>query len=142
MAHMPSDVVKTRLGVCWLSDQSILHVRVQVGDEITREMMEESVAVGRAMTSGRRYGLLVNLGKATSMTREARAYMSERNSPANTNMAVALVTGSPVSRILGNFFIGFNRPQRPVRLFGSEGDAAQWLREIIASPAPQAGTSD
>jgi hypothetical protein len=139
---MPSEVAKTPLGVCWLSDEDILHVRVQVASEITREMMDESIAIGRAVTSGRRYALLVNLGKATSMTREARAFMSERNSPANTNVAVALVTGSPISRILGNFFIGFNRPHRPVRLFGSEGDAAQWLREILASSAAPAVTSD
>jgi hypothetical protein len=40
---------------------------------------------------------------------------------------VALLVGSPVTRVIGNFFIGLNKPRWPVRLFRSESDALAWL---------------
>ena len=42
-------------------------------------------------------------------------------------LAVALVIDSPLSRVLGNFFLGFNRPETPARLFTSVDEARAWL---------------
>ena len=39
----------------------------------------------------------------------------------------ALVVGSPVSRVIGNFFVGLNRPKYPLRLFDDQDLATAWL---------------
>ena len=39
----------------------------------------------------------------------------------------ALVVGSPVSRVIGNFFVGLNRPKYPLRLFDDQEFATAWL---------------
>jgi hypothetical protein len=43
--------------------------------------------------------------------------------------ATALIISSPLSRAIGNFFLGLNRTSMPTRLFTSEADALAWLSE-------------
>jgi hypothetical protein len=60
-----------------------------------------------------------------------RARCSAGPAATAVTVAVALVTSSPLSRVLGNFFLGFNKPQTPARLFASIDDAEVWLRSFI-----------
>lgn len=43
----------------------------------------------------------------------------------------ALVVGSPVSRVIGNFFVGLNRPKYPCKIFEEPVLAAAWLRGFV-----------
>jgi hypothetical protein len=43
----------------------------------------------------------------------------------------ALVVGSPVSRVIGNFFVGLNRPSYPVKIFDDAKLAAEWLQGFV-----------
>jgi hypothetical protein len=43
----------------------------------------------------------------------------------------ALVVGSPVSRVIGNFFVGLNRPRYPCKIFDQPELAAAWLRGFV-----------
>jgi hypothetical protein len=36
-----------------------------------------------------------------------------------------------MSRVIGNFFIGFSRTNIPTRLFTSEAEAIDWLKTFI-----------
>ena len=49
-----------------------------------------------------------------------------------TSVAVALLVGSPLTRVIGMFFMGLNRPATPTRLFTSEPEALAWLRTFVA----------
>jgi hypothetical protein len=40
---------------------------------------------------------------------------------------VALVVGSPMSRMLAGFFMGLNKPTVPTRMFGDDASAVTWL---------------
>ena len=44
-------------------------------------------------------------------------------------VAQALVIDSGPSRVMGNFFLGLNKPRFPTKLFTSEAKAEAWLRE-------------
>lgn len=44
----------------------------------------------------------------------------------------ALVVGSPVSRVIGNFFVGLNRPRYPYRIFDDPALATEWLRGFVS----------
>ena len=43
----------------------------------------------------------------------------------------ALVVGSPVSRVIGNFFVGLNRPRHLFRIFDDPAQASEWLRGFV-----------
>jgi hypothetical protein len=70
---------------------------------------------------------LMDIRNARSLSREARAFYASAE-VAEVFSATALVVSSPLSRAIGNFFLGFNRPAMPTRLFESEAEALAWLR--------------
>jgi hypothetical protein len=70
---------------------------------------------------------LVVVDKIKGIDREARSYFAHGEDNGAVTTSVALVLGNPVARMLGNFFLGLNKPRFPTRLFTSEADAVAWL---------------
>ena len=73
----------------------------------------------------------LDLRQIKSQTREARDYYGGEESGRCFSAAAVLVE-SPVSRLLGNFFIGFNKSTNaPLKLFTSEQEAIEWLKTFL-----------
>ena len=77
--------------------------------------------------AGKRHPILIDLQGIRSITREARAYYAGPET-ARVSSACALVVTSPMARVVGNFFMGLNKPLMPTRLFSSETEALSWLQ--------------
>jgi hypothetical protein len=43
---------------------------------------------------------------------------------------VAVVVDSPMSKIIGNIYLGLNKPITPSRLFTDEKDAVEYLKQF------------
>lgn len=80
------------------------------------------------LTRGRRSPLLVSLHAAGPQDRPARAEFARRDDVVS---AVALIVDTPLSRIIGNFYLSVNRPIAPTRLFDDEATAVAWLLEFV-----------
>jgi hypothetical protein len=65
-----------------------------------------------------------------SQTRAARQHFAGAEAQKVT-LAVALLIGSPVSRVLANFYLGIRPPQIPTVLFTEESEAIAWLLERV-----------
>lgn len=110
-------------------EAGILYVRVRDGVRVTLEDAKESVSAGRTLIGGRERRLvLVDMRHMVSMSADARRFFASA-ATAETSSAIALLIESPVSRVIGNFMIGLNKAPYPTRLFTSETEAIQWLRE-------------
>ena len=95
--------------------------------------LEDATAAISAMnelTGGRRSPLLVDLHDSGQQTRPARLEFTRRDDLVS---AVALIIGTPLSRIMGNFFLSVNKPPYPVRLFDNEASGLAWLQAITVS---------
>lgn len=68
---------------------------------------------------------LVDLREVESIDRPAREYFMDQNADYR---AVALVVGSPATKMLANFFMGLKRGPIPVRMFTDEPAAVAWLQ--------------
>lgn len=79
------------------------------------------------MATGRRYPLIIDISRIRSMDRASRLFYA---GPSGAEMytAYALVVGSPLTRALGNLFLGLNKPLVPTKLFTSHDDGRRWLR--------------
>ena len=76
--------------------------------------------------AGRQIGVLVDMRGVRSQTREARQYFAGAEAEKVTR-AVALLIGSPVSRVLANFYLRVRTPRIPTALFTDEEQAVAWL---------------
>ncbi len=113
----------------WLRSDGIVHLVWR--SEAVMEL-DDAIAATDTMTrltSGRSAPLLVDAYDAGSQSRLARAEFVRRGDLAT---AVAVLVLTPLSRMMGNFFLSVNKPTTLTRLFEDEDLAIEWLREHLA----------
>ncbi|HEY0734978.1 MAG TPA: hypothetical protein VGD69_08735 [Herpetosiphonaceae bacterium] len=113
-------------------------IRVTALPDVVQTLADAQTDAGVFDKLGQRkpFTVLLDLRKLKSQEREAREFYSQ---PGHTPglVAVAILIGSPMSRVIGNFFMGFNKSNIPARLFTSEADAIGWLKELPLSSDDQ-----
>jgi hypothetical protein len=124
---MDSSVIENKTASIWL-ENPVVRVKIKPGAEVRLEDAEEHIAAVEGLCAGRRLPLLTDIRAVRSTSREARlAYGGERSE--RLLCALAILVESPISRAIGNFFIGLNRPSLPTKIFTSEQAALGWLKE-------------
>jgi hypothetical protein len=94
-------------------------------------VLEDAIAATEAMaqlTGGRRSPLLVDSHDIGPQDRPARTEFARRGDLVS---AVALIVGTPLSRLMANFFLSVSKPVAPTRLFDDEASALAWLQAFV-----------
>ncbi|MGB9128761.1 MAG: hypothetical protein WCB97_03860 [Thiobacillus sp.] len=120
----------SRVARLWLGEDGIVRIIHVPGAEVTLEDAKETMAAYLKINQGKRRPLFIDTKTMKSMTRETRQYYSGGEA-AEVASAAAIIVGTPVSRVLGNFYIGLSNPHLPSRLFSSEDEALTWLKGYI-----------
>jgi hypothetical protein len=126
---MNDRTVTTRTLRLWLDDLSIVHSEGLPGSEQTKADAEVNMAAIWELAGQQRRPLMGDLRRIKAMERGARVHYVTAGPAAHS--AVALLVDSPLSRVIGNFFMGLNKPLVPTRLFATEREARDWLRTFI-----------
>jgi hypothetical protein len=116
----------TRVNRITLRDDDIIFIEIFPDLDFQKE---DAIATLRAcdeLTGGRVVSHCVDMRKVKSMDRPTREVFAHGK---NTR-AAALIIGNPLSRILGNFFLGLNRPICPTKLFNEVDAGLVWLRTL------------
>lgn len=114
----------------WIDDKGIMHSKYTKKTLVTEEVAIAEIQIIKEISQGNKVPLLVNMSNTTSITIKARKYYSGKESE-KVIRAAALIVNSPLHSVMGNFFLGLNKPQFPVKLFSSEEQALKWLRKYI-----------
>jgi hypothetical protein len=75
--------------------------------------------------------ILVDIKNIKSVSKESRGIYTSKET-ARYLSAAALLIGNPVSRIIGNFYMGINKTAMPVKMFSSEKEALAWLKTFVS----------
>ena len=129
--------VATRTSTIRKESDSLVRVVILPGAVQTLADAQENRTVMDRLITGRRFRALIDLRQMKSQDREAREYYTQ---PQHTPglVAIALLIGSPMSRVIGNLYMGFNKSDIPTRLFTSEAEAITWLETFpVADDQPQ-----
>lgn len=127
---MEQKEVVTRTTKIRYGDDGIIYARALSGSVQTIADARENMQLTNQLVNGRPYAMLVDIREIRSQDRDAREhYVQPTTSP--SLRAVAVLIGSPMSKMIGNFLIGFSKPQIPTRLFSSETEAIAWLKEFL-----------
>lgn len=117
-----------RVAKLWLGEDGIVRIIHNPNAEVTLEDAQETMAAYLTINQGKRRPLLIDTRTMRSISREARHYYAGTEA-ARVASAAALLVGTPISEVLGNFYIGMSTPHLPSRLFASEDEALAWLKE-------------
>lgn len=121
----PPHALRTRTCLLWRDGELVIGQFLPQAD-VTGDDARENLGVLLSLVAPGRAPVLVDLRSIRAQSAEARAVFAGPEA-LRVSTAVGLLIGSPISRVLGNFYLGFNKPLTPSRLFTSVADARSWL---------------
>lgn len=124
-----SKIETTRCFDTFLVEGEVCVTIVKSNSEITLEDALENTRAVQKISNGYQYPMLVDTRDIRSISKEARDHFSMRNRNGHVN-CIAVLIDSPVSMVVGNFFMGLNKPAVPTKLFTSPDKAFKWLEKF------------
>ena len=122
---------KTGKGKVILYENGIMHQMYD--DAISLNIKDSRKEIGIYRTEycrEEKRPILVDITNIKSVTKESRGIYSS-DETAGLLKGAALLVGNPVSRIVGNFYLGLNKTAMPVRLFTDINEAWNWLEQLL-----------
>lgn len=121
-----SATIKTRTGAATLGDDGIVRFRCDPRAEIGSQDARDNVAACSRAAGGVPTPCIVDMRQLAVLDHAARAYHASKECGRHYTH-VALLVASPLSRMIGSFLLGLNRPDYPLRMFSDEQRAVGWL---------------
>jgi hypothetical protein len=123
--------VETRVSIAEVQDNNVLHWLYRDGANVTLEEAQFEVQIVGGLVQEHIKGetkLLIDIRPVRSMDRGASKLFSSDEVHYDYRIeALALITKSYVSTLIGNFYMRVFGPLHPVRLFTAEPAAREWL---------------
>jgi hypothetical protein len=110
-----------------LRDDGIIEYNYTTHGELDLDFAQRLIASIRTMNDRRR-PVLGRLNKVTGVTRSARIFFDGcQDELVSMYSIMAVITDSPLSRIIVNFFTSFSKLPIPIKCFTDEEKAVEWL---------------
>ncbi|MCK4760932.1 MAG: hypothetical protein KAW12_01945 [Candidatus Aminicenantes bacterium] len=126
---MKSEVIETKGAKLWLED-GIFHSETHPNAEMDLGLAREHLKIHAKLTGGKKTPVLTDIRTIKSIDRDARRHLSGEEAE-KIHTVLALLVTSPVSKVIGNFFMAINKPRFPSRMFNSEEKATAWLKSFL-----------
>jgi len=78
------------------------------------------------ITGGKKIPAIADISSVKHVDKEARIFFSSKEAGKDL-LALAVVLNNPVTRMMGNFFVKFYRPEYPFRFFTNSTEATEWI---------------
>ena len=111
-----------------LREDNILCTECFPNTVMTLEDGKESTRISAEMVNYKPLPLLCDLTNVVRMTQECRKHFAGPQHAETFSKCALIVTGA-VSRLIGNFFLGLNKPLKPTKLFATREEGLKWLKE-------------
>ncbi|MCB9196485.1 MAG: hypothetical protein H6600_02895 [Flavobacteriales bacterium] len=108
----------------------IFQTLVRENTTIDVESLLKIKEVNRELADGKKYGVLVESDMMTNITRDAMKLSASKEFQENT-VAKALIIKSIGHQIVGSFYLKFNKPHIPTRIFKEKEEALEWLSQML-----------
>lgn len=79
---------------------------------------------------GKRIPILISGGKYSTTNVEVMKFLAKNENMPYSKVS-AYITNSISQKLLGNFYIKINKPQRPTKFFNNKEEAIAWLKQYI-----------
>ena len=112
-----------------LKDDGILYIHVDSDDYNVDTLKKANEVIGK-MTKGKAVPLLITHDRSVIPPVETRTFWAQKDS-CPYSKADAFIIYSTTQKLIGNFYMAFNKPARPTRLFTNKEDAIKWLSKFL-----------
>lgn len=122
---MDSEVIETRVVTLQVKDNVFV---VRYKDNVVADLDEvkEIYTYHNQLVHGKTLRVMLNFGKYTSLTKEAREYAQNVKIPA---IAEAMVVSNLAQRLIMNFYTMYRKIDNPLKVFKTEEEAFKFLEK-------------
>jgi hypothetical protein len=117
---------RTRICTFELDPRGFVHARLDHQAYMQVEDAREALEMTWKVAGERRRPVLVDMTHLSGESRAARQYFVSDEAVAKYS-AVAILVASPVSRVIGSFFLKLGAHKAPTRMFDDEQAAIEWV---------------
>jgi hypothetical protein len=115
--------------VTWFDGNGILHCIYKKG--MTRSMNEtrDTIEAFKKQLNGKKVCMLADVTNSAESSREIREYAASELP--KFIKAIALISDSPLGKMLANLFLTLKSQPYPTRVFNNEKEAIDWLKHYL-----------
>ena len=124
-----AETFETTYSTMWFDENNILCSVSRKNAVITKETLDHSFNMIRIRAKGEKVCWIGDVTNITSADKEARDYAA--NETPKFIKALALITNSPLSRMVANIFLNLKKLPFPVKMFTSEEEARNWIAKYL-----------
>ncbi|HXC04719.1 MAG TPA: hypothetical protein VNZ86_08190 [Bacteroidia bacterium] len=110
--------------------EGILYIRIRPEIELVIADLQEISKASLILTEGKPYCALADARTSPVSSPEVRAFGATQGY-SETCLADALLVDSTAMKLTVNFYIAFNKPRIPTRMFTVEAEAILWLKSFL-----------
>lgn len=110
-------------------DHSIMQIHTKVKDEFEIEHSRKICAERIKISNGKKFSLLHTSEKFVIPSKEVREFVATEER-SELVLADAFVINTLPQRMTAKFFIQFNNPVRPTKIFDNVEEAIEWLKQF------------
>ena len=113
-----------------LRSDGIMRIELHPEDEFTVNDTLEIIETVKRIGGGKKFPNLITTKGYINIDKNARALSASEDGNLYT-IVDAIVTNSSALKLIADFYISFNKPVKPTRIFSSEEKAVEWLKMFL-----------
>lgn len=112
-----------------LYDERIFHAIIKKGERFTLPMTEKGYGFLNRNGGGRFYNIY-EFGSFSDMDAELREWCAD-TSGNNYTYVDAIVISNFAQKLVADFYLRFNKPKMPTKIFNSREKALEWIQSLL-----------
>ena len=113
-----------------LRNDGIMQIEIKETEEFLVQDVKDVLSVVGEIGGEKKYPILTIVNGYVLVDKETRAYLACEEGNRYT-LADAFVINSLALKLVGNFYLKFDNPKCPTKIFNCPDDAAVWLKTHI-----------
>jgi hypothetical protein len=114
----------------YLRTDGIMYVRISPEKEETVELVKEMVKKMGEMVNYKQVPMLAKHEEFALPGKANRDYWAKKES-CPYSKADAFMINSMAMKLISNFYLSINKPERPTKMFTDEKEAIEWLKTFL-----------
>ncbi len=115
--------------IFWFDEDGILHSVSKSTNRVSIEEAKSQIEEFKKMVGDKKVCFLADATNSSETTKEVRDYAASEFP--KLFKALAIISSSPLGKMLGNLFFKLKKQPYPVRMFNNENEAREWLKQYL-----------
>lgn len=122
-------LTENKTSVYWFDEDGILCSVYKKAPPISLEESRQILEEFKRITQGRKFCMLLDITFSTPGDKESREFAAVEFPKIVT--AMAMISASPMGRMLANLFFALKPTPYPAKIFTTEQEAKAWLKQYL-----------